>query len=677
MVKMKKLGVTAAVVAAMICAYEAQAARWEGRKDIVADVPGTECIDFAYTSDTVIRQTAHTVDLGPSTSVFGKDQHSVVYLLDGGLLTKTNGLFYTAYEAYHQIRQTGGDIKFREVDFVFNSQIRTDFVFGGNGTADFGSVSYLELKGDALMAFQDSVYFDTSLNDYKYVAVNPLTHRIWAYNGGIANYCLNGNGTGSPNCPTNDFFAFNGGKRWFRFGNNNDGADFVFGFKPDVCIYEKGGEVCMRAASDRVWNISYDFREPEGGVVKSIALTPAAMSNIVDGVAQYWDVPPAVEIYEIDGGAGTNAAAVVDYDYDTRTITNITVVCGGEKFTASKAKAQFLAYRDGVATRLLETPLDCGVVTGVKGGDFTFAVTNAGANSRINLRNTTNYTHGAIIVDMDRNNLADGWKDTSTWCNTLYIEYQHDSGTYKPRFPNCTKMIVKSGCVAISSSWGYNHQTKYNFLPNCYILELYGGHIAGGTFTATNFVVGGTAYLTGHQNNRQTNNSSPYYCDVNVSSYAVGANSTHPGWKTQLCPKDPGTLTVDVDSTIGEDGVHRPSVLLGGGENGIIYDDNGNPSTSASFDPTSAHTVNNGVVRFGGTPANPCTMTIRNYESLRTYKGRKVLLDLSSDTISVFGPTNVATATPADIADIGRLKWSSDEKKLYWQPYRGMVLLFR
>lgn len=669
----KKFGAFAAVVAAMVCVHTANAVVWNGRTNIVEDVQGGVCIDFAYSSDTIVRQTAHTVDLGPQSSVFGNNQHNVAYLLEGGLLKKTGGAsLYMYYEAYRQIRQTGGDIKFKEFNLVQPSQIRADFVFGGNGTADLGSIDYMSLRGDALMAFQDSVYFTTSLNDYKYVAVNPLTHRIWAYNGGVADYCLNGNGTLTPNCPTNDFFAFNGGKRWFRFANDSAGTDFVFGHKPDVRIYEKGGEVCMRA--NNTWNISYNFLEPEGGVVKSVALTPEAMSNIVDGVAQFWDVVPAVEIYDEDG-VGTNAAAVVDYDYDTRTITNITVVCGGEKYSNS-AKAQFIAYRDGVVTRLLETALDCEVVTGVKGGDFTFAATNIGA--RINLRAHTNNLHGALIVDMDRSKLADGGLDTSLWGNTLFIEYYGtSSGYHKPRFPNCTAVIIKSGCATLSSSWGWNHQTSVGFLPNCYILEMYGGHIGGGTFTATNFVVGGTAYLTGHRLTHQQNNSSPYYCDVNVSSYAVGSGNAHPGWKTQKVPNDPGTLTVDVDSTTAEDGTHTPAMLLGGGENGMIYDDAGYPSTSPSFDPTTAHKVNNGVVRFGGTPANPCTMTIRNYESLRKTHGRKLLLDLSSDSISVFGPTNVIAVTPPDIEPLGKLQWIAEEKKLYWNSADGMMLIFR
>ena len=33
--------------------------------------------------------------------------------------------------------------------------------------------------------------------------------------------------------------------------------------------------------------------------------------------------------------------------------------------------------------------------------------------------------------------------------------------------------------------------------------------------------------------------------------------------------------------------------------------------------------------------------------------------------------------TPDDVKDIGKLKWDDVAKKLYWQPHRGMVLLFR
>ena len=647
MVKMKKLGVTAAVVAAAVCAHEAQADQsWYGRREVVEDVNDT--VSFGRYDDTVVRQRGYTMNLGSNgDSTFAADGYSTVYLLEGGKLVKGGKGVYLQTGAYYQIRQTGGDISINRFEYLYPAKIRADFIFGGSGKADLGSTNYMELMGDAVIAFQDSVHFDTSLNDYKYVVAPPAYHRIWAYNGGLADYSLNANGVNMPNCPTNDFFAFNGGVRASRLGNY-----FAFGAKPDVRIYERGGEFLLRG-NDK-WNIdTYNFCEPEGGVIQSITLTPAAMSNIVDGVAQFWDYPPAVEIYD-ENGVGTNAAAVVDYDYDTRTITNITVVCGGEKFTASRAKAQFQKYDRAAAavTNLLETPLVCEVVTGVRGGDFTFSATNLGA--KVWILSHTNYMHGTLIIDMDRLGLADGGKNTSDDNNSVVIKYK---GTNQPRpcFPNCTSIRVNSGALLIWSGYGYNHDYAFQ---NCYNLELYGGHFGSGTAAFTNVVVGGTVYLKGHNLSRGwalSGDTSPYCADLNITR-TPGPNI----WRyIYSVPPLPGTMVVDVDSPKG------PAVLKGG-STGITAND-GDKSAC----------IGGGSVRFGGTPSNPCTMTIKNYESLRRFPRRRVLLDISDPNLVVAGTNNVNAVTPPDVADLGRLRWSAIDRKLYWEPYRGMVLLFR
>ena len=115
-------------------------------------------------------------------------------------------------------------------------------------------------------------------------------------------------------------------------------------------------------------------------------------------------------------------------------------------------------------------------------------------------------------------------------------------------------------------------------------------------------------------------------------------------------------MVVDVDATPDDE----PSRLFGG--------------TLAYY---SGSYYKSGSIRFGGTPENPSTLTIRNYESLKKCKGRRVLLDLSASSINVFGTNNVNAVTPPDLADAGRLQWSPVERKLMWLPSHGLYLIFK
>ena len=99
------------------------------------------------------------------------------------------------------------------------------------------------------------------------------------------------------------------------------------------------------------------------------------------------------------------------------------------------------------------------------------------------------------------------------------------------------------------------------------------------------------------------------------------------------------------------------------------------PGISASDD--TSQNVGGGSFRFGGSPSNPCKMTIKNYESLRKTKGRRTLLDLSDPYLVVAGTNNVNVVTPPDIADYGQLKWSPVARKLYWMPTGGLYLIFK
>lgn len=98
------------------------------------------------------------------------------------------------------------------------------------------------------------------------------------------------------------------------------------------------------------------------------------------------------------------------------------------------------------------------------------------------------------------------------------------------------------------------------------------------------------------------------------------------------------------------------------------------PSISAD-DPS--QNVGGGSFRFGGSPSNPCTVTIKNYESLRGTKVRKTLLDLSDQYLVVAGTNNVNAVTPPDLADYGQIQWSPVARKLYWMPSGGMYLIFK
>ena len=662
MVGVRNIYACAAVVAAVVCAYTADAATWNGRREMSTDYSsGGNAVDIAYpNSDAVIWQTNGWIAItnAGNDNVFGyncwTDNGTIgVYLLDGGKLTIYKN--WLAWGGYNQGRQAGGDFCITGLS-LRQSPIPKDFVFGGSGTADlgwYGGGVDPEVGTYATFAFLDDISFVQSHDTGLINTLGNGTHRIWAYNGGRAEYRL---GT---NQPVGDFFAYNGGMRAFMIKANTSNQDLgrtnvvtgtidAFGNNPQVRLYENGGGV--EVVSGNFNMDGFDIKVPTGAI-KSRTLTDAARNNNGEG----WDYPPAVEIYD-EGGIGTNAAAIVDYDFVNRAITNITVLSGGENYT--NPKAQF-RYRSGVENRLLGTPLECETYNPV-GGDFTISTTNRG--TVVTIMNHTNYLHGALIVDMDKSGVADGGKNLSLVGNTLVIKYVGNNWP-KPRFPNCTKLVVKSGCVNSWRSFGFNHDATVNFFPKCFDLELYGGHISGGTAAFSNVVVGGTAWLTGHATNQvwlldpSYQNFLPYAADLNITQTPDGINLYQQQWGT---PPLPGRMVVDVDSTPDDE-----PARLRGGTMGRTATDSGNMC------------IGGGSVRFGGSPSNPCTMTIKNYESLRRFPRRRVLLDISDPNLVVAGTNNVNAVTPPDVADLGRLRWSAIDRKLYWEPYRGMILLFR
>ena len=575
----------------------------------------------------------------------GADSHAG-WLFEGGSYCASDPSKYICfYGDYMYFRQTRGLFSVGRLAIRNDTPgyIRSDFIFAGTGAAEIRGRS--SPMREALFAFADSAKFRYAADaNGCFWNLSRNGNTIWAHNGGVANYAFHpgwNTDTGNKSsAPTNNVFAFDGGMRGFSSGyvDENGAAKSLFGHSPTVKIYENGGGILFEAG--RRWRLSnFEVREPEGNVVKSIAMSDE-LRNMV------FQSPPSVEIYDPVGN-GTNAAAIVDYDFDTGRITNISIVCKGENYS-TEAKAN-LRYKAGAENRLLATPLH--VEVGPEwGGDFVFASTNFGAQAWLGA--VTNYTHGALVVDMDRLGLVDGNEDdgfqaslSSEGCeNTVLLRYRGTSVPI-PRFENCSKLVVRSGCVSVWSGWGFNHNHMF---PNCFNLELYGGHLSGGTLAATNVVVGGTTWLTGHKLNRAyavSGDSAPYSCDLNITH-----DESPNVWRTVgRTPDTPGTLVVDVDSPNG------PAILRAGKAKILASDQDG------------AY-VGGGSVRFGGTSENPSTLTVKNFESLKVARMRRVLLDLSDPNLVVAGTNNVVAVTPSEIADYGRLDWSAADRKLYWEP---------
>jgi len=450
----------------------------------------------------------------PSISSYGR---VAAWLMESGSYYVENGGKYTCFYGYYShVRQTGGLFSFGRfaVDNLGTSGIRSDFVFGGTGEVNIRGKSCPTRP--VLFAFMDSVDFKNNSNASYYSWYNYSGGKsggncegtIWAHNGGIANYSFYpmwDTDTGNKNSgPTNNVFSFNGGMRGYR-GNyagldtNDTCAVSFFGYTPWVRVYEKGGGILI----DRVKSYylsKFELREPEGNVIKSIELSDELRNKV-------WQYPPSVEIWD-EGGTGTNAAAVVDYDFDTGRITNFTIACKGENYTAPKVN---LRYKRG--DRLLTENLNC-IIGPEQGGDFTFAATNRGVE--ISLTCFTNYCHGTLVVDMDRLGLADhGAYTKDKWNNFLHMHYINNGTVARAEqavknsyFPNMTNIVLKSGgldCYNNEGGWGYNHtHNPCGILPKCWRIELYGGHLTGGSARFEDVVIGGEVWLRSHQSNDST-----------------------------------------------------------------------------------------------------------------------------------------------------------------------------
>ena len=504
--KIKRVCSFATMVAAVFCACNVWAVAWNGHVEASVE-PGSVLsgLDIAMTMDSVVRQAGIDVAVSnKSNNVFGRNYAAGwvgVYLQESGTLSIKND--WLTRGTYNQFRQLGGESRIKNFK-VAQGSIPKDFVFGGSSFADIGYYggggSNPEFLSDFVIAVLDNATFAQPIG-VGLVKTDASKHRIWAFNGGSAEYQTFGQGY-PEYTPTNDFFVFNGGTRIIR----TDASDWshtnkiytVFGYYPQIRVCEGGGGIDLsRGFYFQLPDESHGggFKVPTN-VIKSIALTPAAMSNIVGGVAQFWEVPPAVEFIDT---TGTNAAAVVDYDFDNKVITNITLLSCGEGYSPD-VKVQF-RYRAGAENRLLETPLDC-TIGDARGGDFTFSSTNL-VSTIVCIRGATNWWHGALIVDMNRLGLDDS-------------ELAIGGGVFRfgdyCLFPNIDSIVLKSGLL-------YSDDSRSNAIfPSATKMELYGGYL--GRLYNVNLntvVVGGVVRLWARSYKDSSGNLRfPTYINVNA-----------------------------------------------------------------------------------------------------------------------------------------------------------------
>ena len=547
---------------------------WNGRFDFGENfvLNGDRRMYFGYGAGQfgVVRQRGGTISPpGGDSGYLGVGNGVAAYFLEGGTYRGSRGYFELKGD-YVQLRQTGGEfVTDRFVpDGDSATSVRKDFVFGGNGKATFNGRS--SMWGEMVFAFMDSVDFSTPYSSGHF-AFNMYwaTNSIWAYNGGVADFVFYTGyhpGTGdNVSSPTNTFHAFDGGVR----AMSTTADALAFGHKPTIRVYERGAEI--RSRGDVRNLLRGEFREPEGKVLRSIALSNEAKSRV-------WPAPPSVHIMD---ATGNHAAAVVDYDFDTGKITNITVLCKGENYTAPTAN---LRYRKG--ERLLEEDLVCEIGNEPPASSFVFSASKPCA--LLQPVAFTNYLTCTITVDMDMDGIADHGK-TNRLGNALGFRYgAGGTGNKCVYFPNCTNIVLKSG--ELRSSYLYDNNTNYqwgfrhdNMLPNCWRIELYGGHLAGGTARFADIVLGGEVWL-------YSNQGASYYADL---------HTTHDEDSTTV-----GCLTID--AARGTNGTCT-SVLKGGRVN--------------FKKKTKAPTANSSV-------------TVKNWKSIPASKSFTVLLDLSETTVN-------------------------------------------
>ena len=353
----------AVAAAAVLCVGDALAVSYTGKNDLSGGY--TNNVDLAKGAGqhgVIVLRDGNAQFTGDCTFGEGEDSAAVL-LMQGGAFEIASQFFPKG--SYFQFRKTGGNpcrfYPYQKLDGVASDAIPRDVVFGGSGVVT-GYVS--GIRGSVNFAMMDDVYlswpFSTG-NNCSGAWIDVSYGAILAINGGHA--VLNTTSSGGPCGYRGGFYAFNGGILETTYG-----ASSAFGPFNDsnnqpsyrnVCIYEKGGGFINGCGMDGGSKRSVKmpaFREPEGNVVWSIPIPPEHEINSMTFTA-----PPSV-IIEDSTGSGSNATAVVDWDYDTEKITNITVLCRGEAYSdVPGAVTANLRYRAGSENYLLETPLVCEV----------------------------------------------------------------------------------------------------------------------------------------------------------------------------------------------------------------------------------------------------------------------------------------------------------------------------
>lgn len=271
----------------------------------------------------------------------------------------------------------------------------------------------------------------------------------------------------------NTFFSFNGGTfmntdiAWGKskiFGTS--GGDYTNVY---ARIYEKGANIVYIDSyyHQSTYGDLPALLEPEGNVVLNIALTDEVR-------AMEFDMPPAVVIKDSTNG-GSNAVAIADYDFDTKAVTNITIVCRGENYSGIHgdvtAELRYKATGDALATLVCETG-PC------QGGNVTFGGlkekvvhNNRSVRYCYTLRSAhvTNTYHGATIIDADPDDeCAGGNVAAGGWI-------QPD---WSVRFPNSPRLVVKSGFLYVEGWYnGGMYPTIDEVFTGCRDLEMYNGFI--------------------------------------------------------------------------------------------------------------------------------------------------------------------------------------------------------
>ena len=444
-----------------------------------------------------------------NSAYFGQRYDSeVAYLMDGGVFTTstadTNYQRIFVFGRYFQFRQTGGIFNctrswfrsFTHDHIQHDNSLPLDFVFGGSAVS---TNSFFEFYGDLNLVVMDGAVVNAGTlktNDDKF---GQFRHII-AINGGVLTADVQATAR-------NTYFAFNGGvlRRSYYDPSYMFGNDARIGNPTWVRIYEKGGTIDI---TDKNTINLPNLRAPVGNVVWSVAMTDELAGKV-------FQTPPAVVITD-ETGAGSNAVAIVDYDFDSGKVTNITVVCRGENYSGAAGDVTANLRYNKAGGALLSTPLACTVGT-CDSGPVTFAATTAHA---INSGCTTNTYRGLTIVDMDPTRSYDHTAtdvEVPTFCISV------NDRAYEPHYAS-TGLVVRSGCFGRDYINSFRPDIK-TYFRDLERLELYGGYFYG--FSVTNVpdvVIGGETWLKMAE--RTDDPSNVYYPILTI-------------------PSD-GTLTVDV-----------------------------------------------------------------------------------------------------------------------------------